>query len=110
MLEKQGDRMDAIGNKSAQQPGGPLVGGSATLRQWTVASVAIHVCVLGALLYVRSPQLSACGSARGCDRPSGVADVCARDERTRGKAAVGEGAAAETRSHHKRARASANAT
>ncbi len=50
--------MGAIGNNLAQQPGGPLVGGSATLRRWTVASIAFHVCVLGALLYVRSPQLS----------------------------------------------------
>jgi len=50
--------MDANGNKSAQQPGDPLVSGSAAMRQWTAASVAVHVCVLGALLYVRSPQLS----------------------------------------------------
>jgi periplasmic protein TonB len=50
--------MDASGNKSAWQPGGPLVGGSPTLRRWTAASVAVHVCVLGALLYVRSPELA----------------------------------------------------
>jgi protein TonB len=45
-------------DKSTRQPGGPLVGGSTTLRRWMSASIAVHVCVLGALLYVRSPQLS----------------------------------------------------
>ncbi len=50
--------MDASGNKSAQQPGGPLVSGSPTLRRWTATSIAVHVCALGALLYVRSPQLA----------------------------------------------------
>jgi protein TonB len=50
--------MDASGDKSAQQPGGPLVSGSPTLRRWTAASIAVHVCVLGTLLYVRSPQLA----------------------------------------------------
>jgi protein TonB len=50
--------MDARGNKSAQQPGGPLVGPSPALRRWIVTSVALHVCVLGTLLLVRSPQLA----------------------------------------------------
>lgn len=50
--------MDANGNKSARQPGDPLVSGSATLRRWMTASIAVHLCVLGGLLYVRSPQLS----------------------------------------------------
>jgi periplasmic protein TonB len=44
--------------KSTRPAGGPLVSGSPTLRRWTAASVAVHVCVLGALLYVRSPQLA----------------------------------------------------
>ena len=50
--------MNASRNESARQPGDPLVIGSATLRRWITASVAVHVCILGALLYVRSPQLS----------------------------------------------------
>jgi protein TonB len=50
--------MDANENKSARQPGDPLVSGSVTLRRWTVASVGVHVCVLGALLYVHSPRLT----------------------------------------------------
>jgi len=50
--------MGASANKSARQPGGPLVSGSPTLRRWTAASIAVHVFVLGALLYVRSPQLA----------------------------------------------------
>jgi periplasmic protein TonB len=50
--------MDANGHKSAGQPGGPLVSGSPTLRRWAAASLAVHVCVLGGLLYVRSPQLA----------------------------------------------------
>jgi protein TonB len=50
--------MDASGNKSARQLGDPLVGGSTTLRRWMTASVAVHLCVLGAMLYVRSPQLT----------------------------------------------------
>jgi protein TonB len=45
-------------DKSTRQPGDPLVSGSATMRRWMAASVAVHVCVLGALLYVRSPQLT----------------------------------------------------
>ncbi|HSY37084.1 MAG TPA: TonB family protein [Acidobacteriaceae bacterium] len=48
--------MDA--NKSARQLGSPLVSQSPMLRRWTAASIAMHVCVLGALLYVRSPQLA----------------------------------------------------
>jgi len=50
--------MDAGGNKSTRQPGGPLVSSSPALRRWTAASVALHVCLLGALLLVRSPQLA----------------------------------------------------
>jgi protein TonB len=45
-------------DKSTRQPGGPLVSGSTTLRRWMTASVAVHLCVLGVLLYVRSPQLA----------------------------------------------------
>jgi len=45
-------------SKSARQLGGPLVSGSPMLRRWAATSVAVHVCVLGALLYVRSPQLA----------------------------------------------------
>ncbi|WP_158788364.1 energy transducer TonB [Granulicella sp. L46] len=44
--------------KSTRPAGGPLVSGSPTLRRWTSASIAVHACVLAALLYVRSPQLA----------------------------------------------------
>ncbi len=87
--------MDASESKSARQPGGPLVSESSTLRRWAAASVAVHVCVLGALLYVRSPQLSP------VERPGDATghllspDLCAGYERAGGGAAVGEGAAAE---------------
>ena len=50
--------MNRGADKSARQPGDPLVSGSTTLRRWTVASVLVHACVLGALLYVRSPGLT----------------------------------------------------
>ncbi len=50
--------MGVNGDKSSPQPGEPLVRNSPTLRRWTAASVAVHVCVLGALLYVRPPQLA----------------------------------------------------
>jgi protein TonB len=50
--------MDASVNKSTQQAGGPLVSGSTAMRRWVGASVAFHLCVLGALLYARSPQLT----------------------------------------------------
>lgn len=50
--------MDASRDKSARQPGSPLAGASPALRRWTAASVTVHVCVLGALLLVRSPQLA----------------------------------------------------
>jgi periplasmic protein TonB len=50
--------MDASVDKSARELGGPLVSVSATLRRWVAASVVLHLCVLGALLFVRSPQLS----------------------------------------------------
>jgi periplasmic protein TonB len=50
--------MDASVDKSARGLGGPLVSVSATLRRWVAASVVLHLCVLGALLYVRSPQLT----------------------------------------------------
>lgn len=48
---------DSVEN-STPQPGGPLVGRSTSLRRWTLASLFLHVCVLGALLFVRSPKLS----------------------------------------------------
>lgn len=44
-------------DKSTRQPGDPLVNGSATLRRWVTASIAVHACILAALLYVRSPGL-----------------------------------------------------
>jgi hypothetical protein len=50
--------MDASVDRSAREMGGPLVSVSAALRRWTAASVVLHLCVLGALLYVRSPQLT----------------------------------------------------
>lgn len=50
--------MDASVDKSAREAGGPLVSSSAALRRWIAASVVLHLCVLGALLYVRSPQLT----------------------------------------------------
>ena len=50
--------MGASVDKSTREPGGPLVSGSGTLRRWMTASVMVHGCVLAALLYVRSPQLS----------------------------------------------------
>jgi protein TonB len=50
--------MGATENNSTRQPGDPLVGGSATIRRWALASVAVHICILAASLYVRSPQLS----------------------------------------------------
>jgi hypothetical protein len=50
--------MNRGADKSARQPGDPLVSGSTTLRRWTVASVLVHACVLGSLLYVRSPGLT----------------------------------------------------
>jgi len=45
-------------DKSARRPASPLVSRSPALRRWTFASVAVHLYVLGALLYVRSPTLS----------------------------------------------------
>ncbi len=50
--------MGANRDNSARQPGGPLVSSSMAMRRWMTASVVVHLCVLGALLYVRSPQLT----------------------------------------------------
>ncbi len=50
--------MHGIADKSTRKPGGPLVSGGTSLRRWVAASVLVHVCVLGALLYVRAPQLA----------------------------------------------------
>ena len=41
-----------------QRPGSPLVSGLPTLRRWATVSFAAHLCVIGALLYVRSPKLT----------------------------------------------------
>jgi protein TonB len=45
-------------DNSARRPGSPLVSGSPTLRRWAIVSFAVHLCVFGALLYVRSPTLN----------------------------------------------------
>ena len=50
--------MSGSEEKSTRPAGGPLVSRSPTLRRWTAASLAVHTCVLVALLYVRSPQLA----------------------------------------------------
>src|ERR1700734_4495791 len=50
--------MSGSEEKSTRPAGGPLVSRSPTLRRWTAASLAVHACVLVALLYVRSPQLA----------------------------------------------------
>ena len=43
---------------SIRRPGSPLVSGSPTMRRWTSASFAVHACVLGGLLYMKSPKLT----------------------------------------------------
>jgi protein TonB len=43
---------------TAQQQGGPLSGGRTALRRWVAASIALHLSVLGVLLYTRPPQLA----------------------------------------------------
>jgi protein TonB len=50
--------MSESGDKPTRQPGSPLVSGSPTLRRWTIASFAVHACVIGFLLFVRSPKLT----------------------------------------------------
>ena len=50
--------MSGSEEKSTRPAGGPLVSRSPTLRRWTAALLAVHACVLVALLYVRSPQLA----------------------------------------------------
>ena len=50
--------MDASVDKSARQAGGPLVSGSIASRRWVGASVVLHLCVLGGLLYVRPLKLT----------------------------------------------------
>lgn len=50
--------MHANEDKSMREPGGPLVGANPVLRRWITVSIVVHVCVLGALLVVRSPELS----------------------------------------------------
>lgn len=60
--------MDAIRDKSTRHPDDPSGSTSAPLRRWTAASVAVHVCVLGALLIDRPPQLAPVdrpGNAKG---------------------------------------------
>jgi protein TonB len=43
--------------KTALEPGGPLVSGRPVLGRWIMASVLLHLCVLGALLFTMPPQL-----------------------------------------------------
>ena len=50
--------MGARTDKATQQPGGPLVGGRTAMSRWLVASVALHVFILGVLLYTRPPQFA----------------------------------------------------
>jgi protein TonB len=50
--------MDASVDRSTRQTGGPLGDASTALRRWIAASVIVHLFVLGALLYVRSPQFT----------------------------------------------------
>jgi protein TonB len=45
-------------DKSTPQPGDPLAPASPTMRRWAIASFAVHACILGGLLYVRSPKLT----------------------------------------------------
>jgi periplasmic protein TonB len=49
--------MGASMDKTRQQPGGPLATGRTTLDRWIVASLLVHLAVLGVLLYTRPPQL-----------------------------------------------------
>jgi periplasmic protein TonB len=50
--------MGANGSNTAQQPGGPLTGSRPALRRWVVASILLHLSVLGLFLYTRPPQLT----------------------------------------------------
>jgi periplasmic protein TonB len=49
--------MGASMDKTRQQPGGPLATGRTALDRWIVASLLVHLAVLGVLLYTRPPQL-----------------------------------------------------
>ena len=50
--------MSAGSDNTALQQGGLISGGRPVLRRWIAASVALHLCVLGVLLYVRPPQIA----------------------------------------------------
>jgi protein TonB len=45
-------------DKTRQEPGGPLDTGRPLDGRWVAASVALHLSVLGLLLYTRPPQLA----------------------------------------------------
>jgi protein TonB len=49
--------MDASMDKTRQQPGGPLAVRRPMLSRWVATSIALHLSVLGLLLYTRPPQL-----------------------------------------------------
>lgn len=49
--------MSAGNDKTKQQPDGPLASGSPVLRRWVATSIALHACVLGALLFTMPPEL-----------------------------------------------------
>lgn len=44
-------------DKTTQEPGGPLAGGRPVLGRWVAASITLHACVLGVMLYTMPPQL-----------------------------------------------------
>ena len=48
--------MSAGNDNTRQQPDGPLAGGSPVLRRWVATSIALHACVLGALLIAVPPE------------------------------------------------------
>jgi len=49
--------MDASTDKTRQQPGGPLTVRRPLLSRWIATSIALHLSILGLLLYTRPPQL-----------------------------------------------------
>jgi protein TonB len=50
--------MGARADKAMQQLGEPLGGGGPRMSRWLAASVALHVSILGVLLYTRPPQFA----------------------------------------------------
>lgn len=49
--------MTASMDKTTRGPRDPLASGSPMLRRWVVASIVLHACVLGALLFTMPPEL-----------------------------------------------------